>query len=150
MLKLLLLSAIFIIIPAIYGEETYRLQNSTRPEVYMVFLDFNDFETNLTFKGEVLIKIKVKNETNKVTLHSAVNIESAAVCSIFVTDCSSITLVTLTYDPDREFVHITTSESLKVGIDYYLDVKFSGEIGTMTSNVRGIYRGSYSEGVSTQ
>lgn len=153
MLKLALISVIAILIPGIYGDEieSFRLPNTTRPEKYMLSLTFDNFEANLQFTGEVLIKIKVEDETDKITLHSAVNIESAKVCvDEFASSCSVSIEITSLCDIEREFCHFTASETLKPGGDYSLSITFSAAIATMTYNVSGVYRGSYEEGASTQ
>lgn len=141
--SLSLISVICFIIPSTYAAETFRLPNNTRPETYLINLEFNDFESNLRFTGESFIKIYVVEETNTITLHNAVNIESVVLCTSLNSNCDKIEIVNTSVDVEREFFHITTAQNLMADNSYYLNFKFNGTIFTMTSNFFGVYRGSF-------
>lgn len=116
---------------------TYRLPNDTRPETYLINLNFGDFhENDMSFTGNVLISIRVVENTDEITLHSSVTTTSTSLTS----NENIPILYSIVDDPVREFMVLKTNEILLKGSVVRLRVFFRGTIGT---SVSGIYRGSY-------
>lgn len=117
---------------------TYRLPNNTRPEAYFINLNIGDFhENDMTFTGNVLITIRVEEDTDTITLHSSVNVDDV---SLEMTNRTPILHDEPSFEIEKEFMIIKTKEVLKKGTLIRLNVDFNGRIGTA---VRGVYRGSY-------
>lgn len=117
---------------------TYRLPNNTKPEAYFINLSIGDFhENDMTFIGNVLITIRVMEDTDIITLHSSVNVSAI---SLTMTNNVSVLYDEPTFEEDKEFMIIKTKEILKQGTLVRLNVDYYGVIGTA---VRGVYRGSY-------
>jgi hypothetical protein len=116
---------------------TYRLPNDTRPEVYLINLNFGEFhEDDLSFTGNVKISIRVIEQTDTIILHSSVDDVSE---TSLVTEENAQLFHTITYDENREFMIVKTSQ-LSKGSLVRLTVNYRGTIGT---SISGIYRGSY-------
>lgn len=120
---------------------TYRLPNNTRPESYLITMGFENFhENDMSFTGRVRITIKVlENNTNQITMHSAVTINSVELT--LVTSTTDETLdETHEVDGEREFLIITTTRNLSEGSRVHIDISYDRDIST---SFAGVYRGSY-------
>ena len=131
--------------PKVTNDEfsTYRLPNDTRPESYLINMNFGDFhQGDLSFTGNVRIVIKVVEETSRIVLHSAVNIAEISLRKFSGDDQTIIPIVSIVSNEEREFIVITTREVLIEGSVLQLTINYQGTIGTAIS---GVYRGSYRE-----
>lgn len=120
---------------------TYRLPNATRPELYLINLNFGDFhDDELDFTGNVLITIRVVEATNTITLHNSLNVSDAVLTLLGVTNVTIPT--TITHVVERDFMIITITDNTELAKDsiVQLTVNYRGSIGT---SVGGVYRGSY-------
>lgn len=115
----------------------YRLPNNTRPELYLINLNFGDFhEDDLSFSGKVEITIRVIDNTDTITLHSSVAVFETAL----TTFDGGLISFTVEYDALREFMIIKSSVILLQDSIVRLTVSYGGRIGT---SISGVYRGSY-------
>jgi hypothetical protein len=116
---------------------SYRLPNTTKPELYLISLDLGDFHANdLSFSGNVLITIRVTESTDEIVLHSAVRVIETTLTS----DRDVLISHSVSYDSDREFMKVKVGNVLERGALVKLRVSFTG---TIRSSVMGVYRGSY-------
>lgn len=115
---------------------TYRLPNATRPESYLINLNFDDFhDGKLDFTGNVFITIRVVEDTNTITLHN-----SLTVIGTELMNSGAQIPHTVSRDDERDFMIIITMITLTKGSIVQLTVRYGGTIGT---SIAGIYRGSY-------
>lgn len=126
-----------------YQDDTvsYRLPNNTRPESYVINLNFGDFHNSddITFMGQVAITIRVLEKTDTITLHSAVEVSQDS--DVLLRDSSNIEIpTTIELDGAPEFLIIHTSETLLKNETVHLTISYQGTIG---ASISGIYRGSY-------
>lgn len=122
---------------------TYRLPNTTRPVSYILNLNFGDFHegdiAHMSFTGNVMISIRVVEDTDTITLHNSV----AVIETTLRTSDDSEILHTRSFDLEREFLVIKTTEMLLKDTSVNLLVTYVGQINASPS---GIYRGSYLSG----
>lgn len=115
----------------------YRLPNNTSPESYLINLDFGDFHNDdMTFRGTVLLSIRVLETTNRITLHSSVS----GVSTTLHTSGDVEIQHNVTFDLEHEFLFIQTFMPLAEGSLVHLTIHYQGMIGT---SITGVYRGSY-------
>lgn len=118
--------------------EDFLLPNTTEPVDYVVILTTNVPGAARRFTGAVGIKIKVLENTNEIFLHSRQHI------------ISDVELLDESEDPievsaERETVDtikITSSEMLKEGSFYNLQIEFQGNL---LLSSEGFFRSSYVE-----
>lgn len=121
-------------------EFTYRLPNSTKPELCILDLNIGNFHQDvMTFTGNVFLEIRVLENTRTITLHSAV----FATTSTLTTTANVPITHTRDYDATREFLIFHASQDLLKDSVVRLVINYQGTIRTTIS---GIYRGSYVEG----
>lgn len=116
---------------------TYRLPNDTRPEQYLISLDFGDFHLGvMEFTGRVGITIRVVESTDTITLHSSVLLLSH--------DLRTREDIPIAHEVDvdaqREFLIVRTSTPLARDSVVRLTLNYRGSIGT---SISGVYRESY-------
>ncbi|KAL7022236.1 hypothetical protein ACKWTF_012179 [Chironomus riparius] len=115
------------------GEDvtSYRLPNTTIPQIYSIGLTFRD---EVSFLGSVYIKINVLESTNVITLHSSVLILNTSLTKSYMHGAA----VAHTHDIDveREFLLIKTTEEilLKDSI-LWLTISYIGYISTINEGV---------------
>lgn len=120
---------------------SYRLPNNTKPEVYNLFFETNIDKGDFNFNGEIIIKINVLEETDRITLHQ----HGLKIYSVKLTSNSgeNINIKAPEYDSDREFVTFETVDdwtTLKVGQTVFLAIKY---YGTLSNDYFGFYHLSY-------
>lgn len=116
---------------------SYRLPNDTRPEFYLINLNFGDFHADeMGFTGSVLITIRIVESTNTITMHSSVLVDNTALVSAENDPISH----SRDYDTEREFIIIKADEILIKDSIVRLTVNYQGTIGT---SISGVYRGTY-------
>ena len=116
---------------------SYRLPNNTRPELYLLSLNLGQFyDEDLSFSGNVLITIRVLENTDTIVIHSAVLV----INTFLFTDKNVPISHTVDYDSKREFMTVKTNYVLEKDSFVRFDVKYTGTIG---SSIAGVYRGSY-------
>lgn len=94
-----------------------------------------------TFKGVVTIDINVTRPTQKITLHSCVDVFSVDV------DLKDTALVQDDFRPYRfqeeyEFLHIFSQTILDVG-NHTIRIKFTGKISSTDEKLVGFYKTEY-------
>lgn len=120
---------------------TFRLPNDTRPEAYHVVLEFVEIGSSTVFNGETFIKFHVLEDTNQITIHSAVDlIELPFLCIEMNSNCATAINLTYTYISDYEFLIITSPNLLIKGEIFYLNLRYTANIFT---SIHGVYRGNY-------
>lgn len=115
---------------------SYRLPNTTIPQMYSVGLTFRD---DVSFLGSVNIKINILENTNVITLHSSVLILNT---SLTKSDMHGKAVAhTHDIDVEREFLLIkTTEEILQKDSIMWLTVNYIGYISTSNE---GVFRKSF-------
>ncbi|XP_070494110.1 aminopeptidase N-like isoform X2 [Chironomus tepperi] len=120
------------------NDVTYRLPNTTIPQMYSIGITFRD---DVSFLGSVYIKINVLESTNMITLHSSVLILNTTLTKSDIFGAS----IAHTHDIDveREFLLIkTTEEILKKDSILWLTVNYIGYISTSNE---GVFRKSFTD-----
>uniref|UniRef100_A0A1L8DQZ0 Aminopeptidase n=1 Tax=Nyssomyia neivai TaxID=330878 RepID=A0A1L8DQZ0_9DIPT len=104
-------------------EVSYRLPNNTHPIHYDLRLTTRIHAADFTYTGSVTIQISVIEPTNVITMHSRdITVQSVVVRA---QGCTQNLYVSNAYDPDTEFLTITTSSQLAVGA-YDVIIEFQG------------------------
>lgn len=119
---------------------SYRLPNTTIPQMYSIDLTFGDFDRDdMSFLGSVHIKISVVENTNVIILHSSVLILNT---SLTKSDRNGLSVAhTHDVDVEREFLLIrTTEEHLTKGSILWLSIDY---IGFISSSDEGCFRQSF-------
>lgn len=138
------LSAISVSFESSYARqlESYRLPNNTTPESYYINLEFNDFDgVNTDFVGNVLLIIKVHEDTSVIALHCTVLISRVNLTKIV--NGNEIE-VAQNYDLDarRQFLLVQmTEETIRRGTELWLKIDFIGKISTSVEE--GVFVKSY-------
>jgi hypothetical protein len=118
------------------------LLNNTTPESYYINLEFNDFDgVNTDFEGNVLVMIKVHEDTSIIALHCTVLISYVNLTKIV--NGNEIE-VAQSYDLDarRQFLMVqTTEETIRKGTKLWLKIDFIGKISTNVEE--GVFMKSY-------
>ncbi|XP_040569866.1 aminopeptidase N isoform X2 [Lepeophtheirus salmonis] len=119
-----------------------RLPTHLKPELYVIrLLPFLE-PGNFTIDGHIKIDFKcIEDGSKNITLHSFdidVNTESLVVKK--KGSDTPIGVESTNYDKEREFFITILSESLEKGVDYEMEMKFTGILG---DNLKGFYRSSY-------
>jgi aminopeptidase N len=118
---------------------SYRLPNDTYPIRYEIYLRTNIHTgTDFKFDGYVKIQIKVKEATQKITIHSKwLNIESA---KIFESLNKEIPGATFELNEKLEFLIVKSPQVLIKDQEYYLEIVYNG---TLREDYNGFFRASY-------
>lgn len=129
-------------------EISYRLPNNTIPESYILTLSFGNFHNDeMSYTGNVAIVIRVLENTETITLHSAV----LSVDSVDLKNNDNELIPTDPFlDTRREFLIIKpTDPTVTFAKDstMILDIRYTGVIHT---EAKGIFRGSYQNGADTR
>ncbi|XP_012268487.2 aminopeptidase N isoform X2 [Athalia rosae] len=133
-----------------------RLPRSVVPVLYRLKLTPFIWPGNFTFNGEVEILVNVTEDTKNITLHSTnLDIDEAATkVKIYLPDDGTIRKQTedigvekQTNDTLRQFHVIHTSNLLKAGKRYTVNLKF---VGYLNDYLEGFYRSSYTVGNQTR
>uniref|UniRef100_A0A7G3AUC8 Aminopeptidase n=1 Tax=Lutzomyia longipalpis TaxID=7200 RepID=A0A7G3AUC8_LUTLO len=95
------------------GEVSYRLPNNTLPVYYDLRFTTRIHAADFTYTGSAAIQINVVEATNTITMHSRdIEIQSIVVR---VQGTTENLFQSYAYDPDTEFLTITTTRALTVG-----------------------------------
>ncbi|XP_059490233.1 aminopeptidase N isoform X2 [Neocloeon triangulifer] len=127
-----------------------RLPRSVVPDRYHVRLVPHLWGTgsNFTFSGSVNIKVNVTEDTNNITLHANELIIKQEATRIFAatpgsdTLGGSVTVTSQSRDVPRQFYILHTSETLKKGKTYEVQMTFTGKLNDL---LQGFYRSSYQQ-----
>lgn len=116
----------------------YRLPNTSKPYHYVIKLNPH-LAGNFTFTGEINITLAVLQATNAITIHSKEQTidENRTVLSNYGSNISYA--VNHTYDIEKDFLTLTTSETLAVG-NYSLVLYYTGDL---RDDMIGFYKSSY-------
>lgn len=117
----------------------YRLPNNTKPEAYVITIATDIANGKFEFDGTVKIAVRVLETTRNITLHQR---QLKILSTELVTDDNHRYRTLLPhYDPDTEFLTITTTEEvIYPGNLVYLTIKYKG---TLRDDAAGFYRSSY-------
>ncbi|XP_025832297.1 aminopeptidase N [Agrilus planipennis] len=121
-----------------------RLPKDVVPRSYEIKLIPYMLEGNFTFQGEVSILLNIIYDTYSITLHS----DDLVVRNVLVYSAvnkpyrneKNIPVKIVNFDRKRQFVIIELNEKLQAGIEYYLEIQYTGELKDV---LQGIYRSSY-------
>ena len=120
---------------------SYRLPKSVIPHSYELSLKSEvHSEGNTKFEGTVKIEVNVTEDTNLVILQSS----GLAIGQINITDSNGVTInqaQSHTFDIERDFLKIHSSDPLLNGQKYFLEINFTGNLKTTTTS--GFYRSQY-------
>lgn len=122
--------------PEIPGVIDYRLPKTVAPELYDLYLHPN-LETG-EFEGQLVITIKVLENTDKIVLHSA-NLDIAYV---YFTD--GLTVKNYSFDKVRDFLIVETTDELEAGRTVHMGINFRGH--EMNTKIVGLYTSAYKKG----
>ncbi|GAB0097805.1 hypothetical protein DMENIID0001_134770 [Sergentomyia squamirostris] len=104
---------------------SYRLNNSTEPLAYELWLETRIDKRILDYSGRVRILLKALQATNNITIHS----DNLSVENFLFFDHFNRNISISKKEFKREtFLVFTSSESLKPGQKYVLDIKFTGHL----------------------
>lgn len=120
--------------------EGYRLPNTTIPFRYDINLNIPEEALtggNTSYSGTVNILFEVSESTNKIVLHSLVDIYNLSLS----TSNSFVQIVNNTVDKTRETITILTATTLSANIDYTLYITFNASLEPV--NMLGFYRSEY-------
>jgi aminopeptidase N len=123
--------------------DTYRLPNNSHPDIYELDLVIKDFDKNeLEFDGDLKLVVEMLEDSQNITLHShqSLRIENV-ILYVWVNGVEVAIPNVLSYDRDRDFLIIETSQTLVKGTFPRLEIKYKGQI--LDGRRAGIYRGSY-------
>lgn len=121
-----------------------RLPTHLLPRSYNIrLLPFIE-EGNFTFDGSVKIHLHAVSDGNNVTVHvKDMIINNDSVKLTDTTTGSTLKIVSLRHDIDREFFIVETEEgSIKRGHDYEIEIEF---VGNLNDKLAGFYRSSYTD-----
>lgn len=120
----------------------YRLPNNTRPIHYDIHLktDIHNGQTQQPFSGVVAILIEVVEESYEITLHS----RQQTIESIELLNADGVTpwltSAMSSYKDDVEFLVITTTAALTVGLQLVVKITYSA---FLRDDNMGFYKSSY-------
>lgn len=119
-------------------DETYRLPNNTRPNIYHVDLRTWIHEEIFLFEGFVEMAIRVLETSSRVVVHQ----RQLNITDYEISDLNGYRFnTTMTYDPLREFLIFDVSpDNLQVEARYWLRIYY---VGTLRLDEAGFYRSSY-------
>lgn len=120
---------------------SYRLPNNTKPEAYDLSLWTNVHTGNLTFGGEIKILLKAEEDTSNITIHyRELDILETKVMALGSTELE-IPIEHTNYNAKTEFYEIFLTNPLTKGNQYWLNIKYQGQMKTTITE--GIFRQSY-------
>ncbi|XP_070496236.1 aminopeptidase N-like [Chironomus tepperi] len=119
---------------------TYRLPNDSYPISYDIFLVTNIHKGEFDFDGHVMIKTKIVESTDRITLHYR-QIEILQVSTFIAEPLTPIDgNATFTLIPSHEFLVIDLSRTYDVGTELLLHVQYKGKL---RDDGAGFYWGAY-------
>lgn len=115
----------------------YRLPENVIPSEYILLLE--PFLLNDTFKGDVVIKVQVVEETDTITFHAA----EIEFLETVVTDSSGsqVTIEREEDQEDRDFRVLYFGSTLPVG-EYTISISYNG---ILNGHNDGFYRSNYTD-----
>lgn len=119
-------------LPDIYEVKTYTLSID-------VYLD-EEPKKNFTFTGFLSINFDLKNDTNKIILHSE-NLQIKNAKSTLVKDSKIFIETELNFDTENNFLIITSKTQNFTVANYILT--FQEYSGNLSDDFRGLYKSSY-------
>lgn len=110
-----------------FDNSHFRLPNNTRPNHYVLRIGTEIHSGNFSFDGVVRINISVLETSNTITLHSRNhNIQQVL---LFNPDGTNFpTAISYVMDAEREFLIITSAQTLPEGRDFTLAITFSASL----------------------
>ncbi|XP_070509992.1 putative aminopeptidase-2 [Chironomus tepperi] len=122
-------------------DSSYRLPKTVIPHSYELSLKSEvHLQGNTNYEGTVKIEVEVLEDTDVVTLHSSkLTIGQLNILHQNGTIVSQAQ--SHTFDIERDFLQIYTSDLLLKGQTYFLEISFNGNLETKTTS--GFYRSQY-------
>ncbi|KAJ2003455.1 hypothetical protein GGI04_000554 [Coemansia thaxteri] len=122
-------------------EERELLPTNVTPVHYDLLLS-PDLDA-LTYTGEVKIRIRINELTDKVVLHAnELEIKEASLTSNALRLDAPLNATSITLEKDDETAHLAFAQSLPAGADATLAIKFSGILNDL---MVGFYRSKYTD-----
>lgn len=113
----------------------YRLPSNVVPSAYTILLE--PFLLNDTFRGFEYINVRVLEETDTITFHTA-QIEFLETTVVKATG-ESVDIIDETVEEDRDFRILHFGQNLDVG-DYVIFINY---VGQLNGHNTGFYRSNY-------
>lgn len=101
----------------------YRLNNSTEPTYYELWMETQVQDEIFNYSGRVIIKFRVLEPTRIVTIHSLVKIQSY---KILKDQDSEVGVSEIEFNNKTEILSFILSDEIKTDSNYLLDIHFTG------------------------
>nr|CAD7396258.1 unnamed protein product [Timema cristinae] len=124
-------------------QQIYRLPTTISPVNYVIRLTPHLEEDRFNFDGEVTITINVAEYTNQIVLHASDMVVDTAATQVTHSDGTVQTISSHETNELRETYTITLVDSLVVGQQYNVYIKF---LGNLRDDMYGFYRSYYTVG----
>ncbi|CAG2054125.1 unnamed protein product, partial [Timema podura] len=130
-------------------EQNHRLPTAVVPESYSLkVIPYFEVDSEFTFDGEVVIRVNVKEPTDRIVLHvNQLDIIESYLSITSVSEGTQLTIINTTLDTPRQFFDIQLEEELVEGGVY--DVRIS-YVGYLNDDMAGFYRSYYKVGEETR
>nr|CAD7587584.1 unnamed protein product [Timema genevievae] len=130
-------------------EQNHRLPTAVVPESYTLkVIPYFEVDSEFTFDGEVVIRVNVKEPTDRIVLHvNQLDIIESYLTITSVSEGTQLTVINTTLDTPRQFFDIQLEEELVEGGVY--DVRIS-YVGYLNDDMAGFYRSYYKVGEETR
>uniref|UniRef100_T1GW69 Aminopeptidase N-like N-terminal domain-containing protein n=1 Tax=Megaselia scalaris TaxID=36166 RepID=T1GW69_MEGSC len=120
--------------PEVPQEIDYRLPKSVEPTHYDLYLHPN-LDSN-EFEGQIVIKLKILENTDKIILHSS----GLDISSVYFNNYKH-SVESYSFDTARDFLIVKSTKELSSGSDMTLGILFSGK--QMDTKIVGLYTSAY-------
>ncbi|XP_029346688.1 aminopeptidase N [Acyrthosiphon pisum] len=146
--KMIFIVALSLMGSVVNSEETidFKLPTNFKPVSYELNV-VTHLEDKFMFEGVVCIRMTCVGATDTIVLHSAsLNIDTK---SVVVANCGEnvIQVSSVSFDPDKELMHVKSTVNFKPCDEYVLTIPFTGNL---TDDLVGYYRSSYVDKESNQ
>nr|CAD7455286.1 unnamed protein product [Timema tahoe] len=130
-------------------EQNHRLPMAVVPESYTLkVIPYFEVDSEFTFDGEVVIRVNVKEPTDRIVLHvNQLDIIESYLTITSVSEGTQLTVINTTLDTPRQFFDIQLEEELVEGGVYDVRVSY---IGYLNDDMAGFYRSYYKVGEETR
>nr|CAD7397313.1 unnamed protein product [Timema poppensis] len=130
-------------------EQNHRLPTAVVPESYTLkVIPYFEVDSEFTFDGEVVIRVNVKEPTDRIVLHvNQLDIVESSLTITSVSDQTQLTIINTTLDTPRQFFDIQLQEELVEGSVYDVKIIY---VGYLNNDMAGFYRSYYKVGEETR
>ena len=129
-------------LPVPFADESdpLRLPKSSVPVSYDLTLRSNIHLGERAYSGSVKIEIIIKQDTDVITLH---NRGLSVTRAKLVDENNNDIAVTLSYEDDKDFMHLHAPRELKIDEELWIEIEFNGFLRV---DMGGFYRSTYRAG----